>query len=123
MMEEANYDFCSDINETTGETCIHLACKNSSDIQILESLLLKLRSQLSGSKEAIKDFLDITNYDGLKALDYCVFKRRHDMAVVLQEFVDSSQQIVDIKSYNLKSDYPTNSANITNCDAYQATLR
>lgn len=108
-MEDANYDLCNDIVEATGETCIHVACKSSSDIQILESLLLKLRSQLSGSEEAIKEFLDITNSDGLKALDYCVFKRRNDMAVVLQEFVDSSQKVIDIKNFEIVSDYSTNS--------------
>ena len=52
---------------------------------------MKVRSQLAGDKVAIAEFLALTNTDGMKALDYCVFKNRHDMAVVLQEFVDSSQ--------------------------------
>ena len=44
ILEEANYDLCGDISRSTGDSCIHIACKTSSDIQILESLLLKVRS-------------------------------------------------------------------------------
>ena len=91
MLEDSNYDLCGEVDRVTGDSCIHIACKNSSDIQILESLLLKVRSQLQGDKAAISEFLAKVNTDGMKALDYCVFKNRHDMAVVLQEFVESSQ--------------------------------
>lgn len=91
LVEDANYDLCGEISTETGDSCIHVACKTSSDIQILESLLLKVRGQLHGDKAAITAFLEMGNRDDLKALDYCVFKNRHDMAVVLQEFVDSSQ--------------------------------
>ena len=62
----------------------------------------------------------LKNADDMKALDYCVFKNRHDMAVVLQEFVDCSEQsIVDIKSYELAADYDTYSANIQSVNAFQ----
>ena len=90
LLEDSNYDLCGEVSPQTGDSCIHIACKNSSDIQILESLLLKVRSQLQGDKAAITNFLALCNADDMKALDYCVFKNRHDMAVVLQEFVDSS---------------------------------
>ena len=58
----------------------------------------------------------------MKALDYCVFKNRNDMAVVLQEFVDSSQQIIDIVSYELEADYATNSRNVQSTQAYATML-
>ena len=112
LLEDSNYNLIGDVNPQTGDTCIHIACKNSSDILILESLLLKLRNQLAGDKTAISEFLALTNSDGMKALDYCVFKNRNDMAVVLQEFVNSSQQIIDIKSYELESNYRTDARNI-----------
>jgi ankyrin repeat protein len=73
----------------------------------LESLLIKLRT-LVGEKEKIQEFLALQNQDGLKALDYCVFKNRHDMAAILREFVETSQQIVNIKAYSIDdSIYPT----------------
>lgn len=83
LLEDANYDLCGEISAETGDSCIHIACKTCSDIQILESLLLKVRSQLQGDKAAISEYLALTNKDDMKALDYCVFKNRHDMAVVL----------------------------------------
>lgn len=59
----------------------------------------------------------------MKALDYCVFKNRHDMAVVLQEFVDCSEKsIIDIKSYELLADYATNASNIQVHAAYLKML-
>jgi len=39
-----------------GDSIIHTACKLSTDIQILESLLIKLRTVI-GDKDAIKEFL------------------------------------------------------------------
>ena len=90
ILDDAHYDLCSDISPKTADTCIHAACRLCSDLQILQSLLLKVRSQLSGDKQRIEEFLARVNADGLKALDYCVFKNRHDMATVLQEFVGSS---------------------------------
>ena len=48
----------------------------------------------------------------MKAIDYCVFKNRHDMAVVLQEFADSSQQVINIESYEILTDYSTSPANL-----------
>jgi len=56
---------------------------------MLESLLIKLRTVV-GDKEKIQEFLALQNQDGLKALDYCVFKNRHDMAAILREFVETS---------------------------------
>ena len=53
MEDTENYDLRSDVSTENGDTCIHVACKNSSDIQILESLLLKLRNELSGDKTTI----------------------------------------------------------------------
>ena len=50
-------------------------------MQVLEALLLKLRTLLS--KGDLETFLETKNGDGLRAIDYCVFKNRHDMAVVL----------------------------------------
>ena len=92
ILDEPNYDLCSDISPKTGDTCIHAACRVASDIGLLQSLLAKVRSQLGGDKKLIQEFLGIVNGDGLTALDYCAFKNRHDMALVLQEFVDSSEQ-------------------------------
>ena len=86
---ESSYDLLN-VDETSGDTIVHSACKHSSDILILESILIKLRTVIT-SKDEIKAFLAQVNKDGLKALDYCVFKNRHDMAVILQEFVESSQ--------------------------------
>ena len=54
MEDTENYDLRSDMSDETGDTLIHVACKNSSDIQILESLLIKLRSELSADEDSIK---------------------------------------------------------------------
>ena len=120
LEDSSHYDMCGDINQTTGDTLIHVACKNSSDIQILESLLLKVRSQLKGDKVAITEFLALSNADDMKALDYCVFKNRNDMATVLREFVESSQKVINIASYTLESDFETNSRNIVNTKPFIA---
>ena len=66
-----------------------------------------------GDKEKIQEFLALQNKDGLKALDYCVFKNRHDMAAILREFVETSQHVVNIKAYTIeKQPYPTCPAEI-----------
>ena len=78
-----------------------MACKNTQDIIILESLLIALRSALT-EKEKIAEFLDKENNDGLKAIDFCRFKNRHDMAVVLEGFVNTSQQIFEVPDYKLE---------------------
>lgn len=44
------------------------------------------------------------------------------MALVLQEFVESSQQIIDIRSYTLDAEYGTSSRNIVNTEAYGRML-
>lgn len=43
ILEESNYEVKQDINRETGDTTIHLVCRFSADIQILESLLLNVR--------------------------------------------------------------------------------
>lgn len=32
LLEDSNYDLCSDISKQTLDTCIHIACRSSSDI-------------------------------------------------------------------------------------------
>ena len=105
ILEESNYEVKQDVNSKTGDTTIHLACRFSADIQILESLLLNVRQSFNGEKEKIREFLEKENKDGVKAIDYCVFKSRNDMAVILQEFVESSQQVIDIKSYSFDQNF------------------
>ena len=75
-----------------------MACRLTDDLQILESLLIKLRSLLK-SPQSINDFLERKNNDDLRALDYCAFKNRGDMAIILQEFVHMSQSVVNIESF------------------------
>jgi hypothetical protein len=71
-----------------GDTYIHIACKYTQDIMILESLLIALRSILV-DKEKIAEFLDKQNKKDIKAIDYCTSKKRHDMAIVLEGFVNT----------------------------------
>lgn len=40
----------------------------------------------------------------MKAYDYCKYKKRSDLAVVLEEFVDTSKSVLDI-SFNYVQDY------------------
>jgi hypothetical protein len=109
------------VANSTGDTLIHLACRHSTDIQILESLLIKLRTVIA-NKSDIQTFLARLNNDGLKAMDYCVFKNRHDMAAILREFVDSSQQIINIKSYSIQTDTSTNPAVIEQHPCFKKLL-
>jgi len=52
LEETSNLDVIEEVTEG-GDTPIHLACRHSQDIQFLESLLIKIRSQLGGDKEKI----------------------------------------------------------------------
>ena len=54
---------------------VHLACKCSQDVMILESLLIAIHTKL-GSKEKLAEFLLQEDSDGLKPLDYCMVKTR-----------------------------------------------
>ena len=38
ILDESNYDLCSDISPKTADTCIHAACRVASDISLLQSL-------------------------------------------------------------------------------------
>ena len=48
----------TEIDPDTENSYIHLACRNSLDIVILESLLIAVRSAL-GTKEKLVEFLDL----------------------------------------------------------------
>lgn len=80
------------------ETCVILACKNGVCIEILESLLVGLRSVKP--IDEVKEFLQIKDKSTMKAYDYCKIRKRTDLAVVLGEFVDTSKSVIDI-SYEL----------------------
>lgn len=46
--------------------------------------------------DKVKEFLEIKDAIELKAYDYCKLKKRSDLAVVLEEFVDTSKSVLDI---------------------------
>ena len=71
-----------------------LACKHSVDIEILETLLVSLRTHLS--IEEVKAYLELKDAGGLRAYDYCKAKKRNDLAVVLAEFVDTTKSVLEI---------------------------
>ena len=76
---------------------VHLACK-SGEMEVLESVLRRVTNCLSGDRTQITRFLTTQSMtDGLTALDYCLFRNRHDMAVILQasmaEHGESSSQM------------------------------
>ena len=124
ILDDAHYDLCADISPKTADTCIHAACRVCSDLSILQTLLAKVRSQLSGDRDRIQEFLGRANGDGLKALDYCVFKNRHDMATVLQEFAGTShQKVISVKWYDIEEGYPLDSYQIAETPQYQMMLK
>lgn len=92
LLEETNID----ASELTGagETPVILACKNAVDIQILESLLVALRTMWP--IERVKEYLDLTDASQLRAYDYAKLKKRSDLAVILEEFVDTTKSILDL---------------------------
>jgi ankyrin repeat protein len=92
LLEETNID----PTETTaaGETTVILACKHAVDIQILESLLVALRT--IWPIEKMKEYLEFTDASQMRAYDYSKLKKRSDLAVVLEEFVDTSKSILDL---------------------------
>ena len=91
------------IDAETGNTYIHLACRKTDDVYILESLLKKLRSVLK--KEEIAAFLDLRNSEESTAIDYCSSKAKIGMNMILGGFVESSQQIIDIPEYLVEEEY------------------
>jgi len=58
-------------------------------MRILETLLIQLR-QVIPERDRLQLFLEQKNSDGLSAVDYCMLKNRHDMGVLLKEFVVTS---------------------------------
>lgn len=66
-----------------------MACKYSVDIEILERLLVRLRTQFN--LDEVKTFLNLKDNSEMRAFDYCKLKKRSDLAVVLEEFTDSSK--------------------------------
>jgi hypothetical protein len=92
LLEETNIDV-SDLTHKE-ETAVILACKHNVKIEILESLLVSHRTLWP--IERVKEFLDLKDISGLRAFDYCKYKKRSDLAVVLEEFVDTTKSVLDI---------------------------
>lgn len=46
--------------------------------------------------EKVKFFLDLTDAAQLRAYDYSKLKKRSDLAVILEEFVDTTKSILDL---------------------------
>lgn len=68
------------------QTCIHIACKQGVKLEILEMILVNLRTMYG--IDQIKEFLSLKDNDAFAAIDYCMFKKRKDMIVLLEQFVD-----------------------------------
>lgn len=101
LLEETNIDAVEKTDRD--ETSVMLACKHAVDIQILESLLVSLRTVWPIEK--VKEFLDMKDvHQQLCAYDYCKLKKRSDLAVVLEEFVDTSKSVLDI-TFSYAEDY------------------
>lgn len=80
-----------------------MACKYGVTIEILESILIGLRT--IHSTEKIKEFLELKDKNGLKAYDYCKAKKRADLGVLLEDFVENTNKsLIDI-SYESINDY------------------
>jgi hypothetical protein len=92
LLEETNIDATEKTSKD--ETSVLLACKNGVNIEILESLLVSLRT--IWPIEKVKEFLELKDSSEMRAYDYCKLKKRSDLAVVLAEFVDTSKSILDI---------------------------
>ena len=71
-----------------------LACKNSVDIEILESILVSLRTIWPLDK--VKEFLDLRDDTQMRAYDFAIMRKRRDLAVVIEEFVDTTKTVLDI---------------------------
>ena len=112
----------TEIDPDTENSYIHLACRNSLDIVILESLLIAVRTALV-TKEKLVEFLDLQNNDGFRAIDFCRVKSRHDMAVILESFVETSQQIVQIPDYYIEIDHEFCPEKITSNEEFQSILQ
>jgi len=63
-------------------------------IEILESLLVSLRTLWP--LDTVKEYLERRDNQEMKAYDFCKLKKRSDLAVVLEEFVDTSKSVLDI---------------------------
>ena len=46
--------------------------------------------------EDVKKYLEQRDAAQMKAYDFCKLKKRSDLAVVLEEFVDTSKSILDL---------------------------
>ena len=101
LIDETNID-ATDLSNNN-ESSVLLACKNGVSIEILETLLVNLRS--IWDIEKIKDFLEVKDHNGLKAYDYCKIKKRSDLAILLEGFVDTDKSIIDISYEYLKVDF------------------
>lgn len=86
-MEETNIDVLEKTSKN--ETSVILACKNAVKIEILESLLVSLRNIWHIDK--VKEFLELRDSSEMKA------KKRSDLAVVLEEFVDTTKSVLEIE--------------------------
>ena len=77
-------------------TCLHLACKNATDIEILESLLLSIKAFFKENLEKVKSFIGLEDSSGVSAYQYCRIAKRNDLAVILEDFVVASKSVVDV---------------------------
>lgn len=93
LIEETNIDptLCT---APKNETPVILACKYAVTIEILESLLVSLRNLWP--LEQVKEYLERRDSQEMKAYDFCKLKKRSDLAVVLEEFVDTSKSVLEI---------------------------
>ena len=93
LLEETNLDHkvLTDKNESP----IHLSCKHSVDIEILERLLVSLRNDLS--TEDVKEYLSLKDQGGLAPIEYAKLRKRADLCVILDEFADFNKQVIDIE--------------------------
>lgn len=71
-----------------------MACKSNVKIEIVELILISLNKQLS--IEELKEFTHLQNDSNLLARDYIKAKRRSDLGVVLEEFIDEKKTIINI---------------------------
>ena len=63
------------------------------------------------SIEEVKDFLEKKDNNGFKAYDYCKIKKRGDLAILLEGFIDiTSKSVIDIQyqyvDYDFKNQAP-----------------
>ena len=78
-------------------------------MNFMQLLLTNIRASFDEDKQKIGDFLDKVNRDGLKASDYCWKTKHRQFAVVLQEFVNQTEQtIITVKKFEIQEDYNLN---------------